>query len=238
LFSKNDLVLYAESYPGLCLPGDCFILYSLVCELECRGDVLEIGAFKGRTAIVLAKGLSDGEKDGFVYTLETNLLKTKDELIRNIDRSGLKQRIRIVFNDSAGYNRLWSGPLKFIWIDTDGNYMSSLADFILWERFLEKGGIIAFSCVSNQGVQRMVKKHIIDSGRFSGITFSKEICFAFKSKDAKSSGILKIFYVRFIYVLYLSAKKMLYWVNNYIPSFSLVVAPLKRLIKRLFDLFL
>jgi predicted O-methyltransferase YrrM len=238
LLNESDLAAYIESYPGLCLPGDCFILYSLVSELECHGDVLEIGAFKGRTAIVMAKGLADRARDGFVYTLESNLLKTKDELTRNIEKSGLSKRIRVIFDDSLGFNRSWSGPLKFIWIDTDGNYLSALSDFILWERFLNQGGVIAFSCVSNQGIQKIVKKHLIDSGRFCGITFSKEICFAFKEKQGKHVGVLKILYIQIIYGLYLSAKKILYRLNDLMPAFSWAGIPLKRVIKKLFDRFL
>ncbi len=235
--SENEFIDFIEKIPGFCFPQDCFMLYTLVSGLQCPGDVLEIGAFKGRTAVALAKGLVDGQKEGMVYSVEANLLNTRDELLCNIDASGAKDRVKVIFMDSARANIGWQAPLKFIWIDGDGNYLTTKADFILWERHLLPGGAIGFGGVSNPDIQRAIKKYIIDSGRFSGITFSKELCIAVKDREAVQATPLRIGYVRCLYRVYMLVKLAFYRSGMNIPA-PLGGRRLKALINKIFERFL
>ncbi len=73
---------------GLCSEEDCFFLYSLARSLKLEGDILDIGSFKGRISIALAKGLVDSGQTDKVYALEVNFFGTKERLLRNIEHFG------------------------------------------------------------------------------------------------------------------------------------------------------
>lgn len=235
---EKDLIDFIRSVPGFCTQEDCVLLYRLISGLSAEGDVLEIGAFKGRTTAVLAKGLIEEKKEGIVYSIDANLFGTKQELLDNLQHAGVAGRVVSIFKDSVGANKGWARPLKFIWIDTDGTYLSAVSDFILWERFLVKGGIIAISCVSNPDIQRMIQEYLVSSGRFTELTYTKKLCFAFKQKEGKSPGPARVLYTRWLYALYLFSKKVLYAVKKAVPFIKGGNGWLKRAIKRFFERFL
>jgi hypothetical protein len=238
MMEGNELIRFIQSVPGFCTQEDCALLYRLVSGLSCRGDILEIGAFKGRTTAVLAKALIDADREGTVYSVDANLFGTKEELLDNLRRAQVDSRVVNIFKDSVGANNGWARPLKFIWIDADGTYLSARSDFILWERFLVTGGIIAISCVANPDIQRVIRECLVSSGRFSDLQYTAKLCFAVKQKQAPAVSFIRLAYVRFLYGFYLFSKKVLYAAKRRVPFVQGKDSRLKSGIKRLFDRFL
>jgi hypothetical protein len=235
---EKDLIDFIRSVPGFCAEDDCALLYRLISDLSVEGDVLEIGAYKGRTTALLAKGLIEGKKAGTVYSIDANLFGTKQELLKNLHRVGVAARVVNIFRDSVRANKGWARSLKFIWIDTDGTYLSAVSDFMLWERFLVNGGIIAISCVTNPDIQRMIDECLVSSGRFHDLTYTSKLCFAFKQKQAKPLATARLLHVRWLYAFYLFSKKVLYAAKKAAPFINERDGGLKRAIKRLFEWFL
>lgn len=224
---------------GLCLEEDCFLLYSLVKDLKLKADILEIGSFKGRVSIALAVGLKESRQDGKAYSIDANLFGTKSQLLKNIERFGVKDLVIPIFTHSAKANKGWRHPLKLIWIDTDGNYFSVKCDFLLWERYLVVGGAIALSAAMSSKIERFVRDCIVGSKRFERITNIGSIVFAYKNKETPPYKRWKIEYIRLIYSFYFALKMILYKLLQIFPSrLTDKEFTLKKIINRAFEILL
>ncbi|MCM8758018.1 MAG: class I SAM-dependent methyltransferase [Candidatus Omnitrophica bacterium] len=157
----------------------------------------------------LALAVKENNMQAKVFSLDINYFNTKEEFINNIKRFNLKDVIIPIFRPSSLATIGWKRPLKFIFIDTDGRYFSIKSDFILWERFLLKDGIIALSCAHSSDIKRFFRKYIENSNRFKDIRICDDIIFAYKQKYAKIK-IIYLIYIRIIYMIYILLKKLIY----------------------------
>jgi hypothetical protein len=190
----------------------------LLKNIESKGVAVEIGSFKGRLTVCLAKALEE-KNEGHLYTVDADILKIKAHLLKNIEGYGLEKWVTPVFNFSAIANRGWSRPINFLWLDTDGNYFSWLADFLLWEPHVVEGGVVALSGASTLSTERILKKHIIASGRFHDITRSGSIIFAYKSKQAKAYPAFQTICIRTSSLCYCVFRKFIYNLKNIFALF-------------------
>jgi len=190
----------------------------LLKNIEAKGVAVEIGSFKGRVTVCLARALEE-KNEGHLYTVDADLLKIRSNLLKNIEGYGLKKWVTPVFSFSAIANRGWSKPINFLWLDTDGNYFSWLADFLLWEPHVVEGGIVALSGASTFSTERILKKYIIGSGRFHDIIRSGSILFAYKGKQAKAYPAFKAIYIRTLSLCYCLFRKFIYNLKKcFLPS--------------------
>ncbi|MCM8791836.1 MAG: class I SAM-dependent methyltransferase [Candidatus Omnitrophica bacterium] len=207
---KETFKTFVRKIDGLCYEEICFLLYSLVKSLShIYADILEIGAYKGRVSVSLALAVKENNMQAKVFSLDINYFNTKKEFINNIERFNLEDVIIPIFKPSSLASIGWRRPLKFIFIDTDGNYFSAKCDFILWERFLLKGGIIALSCADSPPIKRFFNEYIKRSDRFNKFKDTGAIIFAYKEKES-AVYFLKIFYIIITYTIY-SLLKIIYY---------------------------
>jgi len=213
----TQLISLANKIKGLCCAEDCLILYNLIKNLGVKGAALEIGSFEGRVTICLAKALEE-ENKGHLYTIDADILGIKDNLLKNISDFEVKNRVTPIFKYSAIANIGWKEPINFLWMDVDGNYLSWLSEYLLWEPHLVKGGVLAFSGASCLSTQRILNNYVIKSGRFRDVTIAGSIAFAYKDRQEKHCSISKINTVRFLSFIYYSLRKYFYKFRN-IPYF-------------------
>lgn len=202
----RDLI---NSIEGVNSPEACMLLYSLAKDIMAEGVVLEIGSFKGRATISMAKALQETKK-GVVYAVESNLFGSKDAFLNNIARCGVKDYVIPVFSDSARANIGWRNPIKLIWLDNDVNYTTALYDFLLWEPYLAVGGAIVFGYIEIPGIRKFVHDHLTGSGRFKNITISSSLVIAYKDKETPPRVKWKINYFRYLYIIYYMMRKAHY----------------------------
>jgi hypothetical protein len=183
----------------------------------------------------LALGLTETGQGDTIYVIDANLFKTKEDLLKNIEACGFQGRIVTIFNHSAGASKGWKYPLKLIWVDTDGNYFSAKSDFVLWEPYLVKGGLIAFGCAGSEDIKKFVKECIVGSGRFKNIETIGSIIVACKDKDTPLYPLWKTCYVRMMYSLYFLTKRQSYILRNKLFFYWLKKDRLKKIIKALFE---
>jgi hypothetical protein len=221
---------------GLCSEDDCFLLYSLIQDLKSEGDILDIGSFKGRVSVAFAKAIKDSGQKSCVYALESNFFGSRSELLRNISRMGMGGAIYPVFRHSSLAHRGWQKKLKFIWVDTDGNFFSGKCDFLLWEPHLVEGGIIAFSCAESSKIQRVVKECIAASGRFLDAKRSGNIVYARKIKSGKPYPKAKMMRLVSLYYLHYNIRKIIYDLRRTFLLYSSGKDSLaKKLVNKLFE---
>jgi len=206
---KEEFKNFISKIDGLINEESCYVLYSLLKDLNMKADVLELGAYKGRVSVALAMAIKERNDKSKIFSIDFNYFKTKEEFVYNIQSFGLKDIIYPIFKPSSLANIGFKTPLKFIFIDTDGKYFSAKAEFILWERFLLKGGIFAISCADSLEIKRFFKECISNSGRFNNYKQIDNIICAYKVKEFRYNPFI-IFYIQITYTIYLLFKKILY----------------------------
>ena len=111
----------------------------------------------------------------------------------------------------------WNKPISLLWIDGDHRYKYVKTDFIKWEKHLITGGIIALHDYNNEGrlfkplnyvnkkepgIDKLVKKKILESKRFEEIKTVDSIIYARKKRAAGTVEIIKNFLFSSFFFLY------------------------------------
>jgi len=202
---QGNLFNFLRDLPVLLTVEEAQLLYRLAQRSLAAGVIVEIGSFRGGSAIILAKGVAEGNGNK-VYAIDPLPLLEKKLLIKeNLKKAGVADRVELIFQKSETVVRNWNKPISLLWIDGSKDYDNPKLDFLAWEKFLIKGGVIAFhdsrqsiNVAPNSGrlipgfvgTERVVKKYLIDSPRFIKIRFIDSITFA---KKIKNPGWREIF---------------------------------------------
>ncbi|MCF8091006.1 MAG: class I SAM-dependent methyltransferase [Desulfotignum sp.] len=123
--------------------------------IAATGSILEIGSFKGKSTIILAKAAAAaGMKQIFAcdplsLTCETDPKDAFGEELPRLFHENLKQHnvqdiVQFYQIRATDLARIWDKPLKALWIDGDHTYAGTISDITLFERHLSKGGIACF----------------------------------------------------------------------------------------------
>jgi len=158
-----------------------------------RGCVLEIGAFKGASTIVLAKAAraaSDREIwtcDPFTNPCGMDLPEGTcyPEFSNNLRRSGEENFVQVFKGISQDLAKQWREPIRILWIDGDHRYEATKRDFELFRPFLTDGAIVAFHDVLGwqRGPCRVFANNVLLSEGFGACGLSGTIGWAQLVKD-------------------------------------------------------
>jgi len=121
--------------------------------VEAQGEILEIGSFKGKSTIILAKAAQSfcQQKihacDPLSLPCSTDPDDAKgddlpDIFYSNIKKHNVYDRINFFRMKSDELARTWTKPLKILWIDGDHTYKGAISDIMLFERHLSSGAIV------------------------------------------------------------------------------------------------
>jgi predicted O-methyltransferase YrrM len=158
-------------------------LYRLGQVDHCPGVIVEIGSFKGKSTIALARGAA-ASHGATVFAIDPHRIQpeegyledTEAEFFANIRRGGVEQHVvpMIMTSEMAAQN--WNRPVRLLWIDGDHRYEPSNLDFTLWEPHVVEGGIIAMhDTIRKQGPKRVLWEKVFCSGRFQEIVIVDNI---------------------------------------------------------------
>jgi len=119
-----------------------------------KGEILEIGSFKGKSTIILAKGASLTARTKVVAVDpltspaatdpdlkgEESCLKDFQANLRNTD---VEKNVEFHCKYSWELAEVWNRDIRLLWIDGDHTYSGTKSDFDMFSRFLSNGAIIA-----------------------------------------------------------------------------------------------
>ncbi|MBU2453379.1 MAG: class I SAM-dependent methyltransferase [Proteobacteria bacterium] len=148
--------------------------------LQVPGEILEIGSFKGKSTIILAKSaLSSGTNkifacDPLSLSCSTDPVDATGDALpgifkKNIEDSGLSQNVEFYQMKSSQLADVWGKPLKILWIDGDHTYQGVLSDIFFYKKHLVPGAIVCLHDVLHgfDGPIRAFMEQILLSDEFA-----------------------------------------------------------------------
>ncbi len=140
------------------------------------GEVLEIGSYRGRSTVVLAKGaLWAGQDkvvacDPFVPVAPTDPVGSSHEVfLANLRRHGVESHVQLHHTWSAELARTWDRPLRLLWVDGNHDYAAVRADVEAYLPHLAPGALVALHDVDRAewpGPTQCFMEDILLSDRF------------------------------------------------------------------------
>lgn len=132
----------------------------------CEGDILEIGAYRGKSTIVLAKAaeLAGGNRVATVDPLpdegpmgrrSDDLPSAREQLEANLRRAEVAERVEVHQCYSQDIARRWNRPLRLLWLDGAESYDVVRDDIEMLSPWLADCGIIAMHDVLNASGERI-----------------------------------------------------------------------------------
>lgn len=197
-FTEN-LLKEAETVEGFLSENEMRFLALLAACPTAEGDVLEIGSFKGKSTIILAKAAQlAGEAK--IYAVDPLTAPSETDPDLRGDESSLKdfklniERCNVAdvieFHQTFSYNlaETWTRPLRFLWIDGDHTYKGTKLDFDGFAPFLSDGAIVAIHDVLHafDGGVRVFMEEVLLSPNFGACGFCGSIGWAQFRKDEQT----------------------------------------------------
>ena len=125
------------------------------------GAVVEIGSYKGRSALWLGKACQ-AVGGHALYAIDPHHGGTEMNFRDNIARAGLSAKVVPLVMPSMQALEDWNEPIGFLWIDGDHSYDAVCQDFYGWSRYVKEGGIVALhDTYSFEGVRQLVDEEIL-----------------------------------------------------------------------------
>ncbi len=156
-----------------------------------RGEILEIGSFKGRSTIVLALAsrLAGDTRIMAVDPLTSpsvtdpalgrNEASASKDFESNLAAAGVRSRVEFhqMFSHELAADWPKSRKIRLLWIDGDHTHAGVKRDFDLFSPYLADGAIVAFHDVLHHhgGPARVMAEDVLLSGNFGAAGLSGSI---------------------------------------------------------------
>ncbi len=124
------------------------LLYRLASQVA-EGCIVEVGSFRGRSTVVLARGSEHGH-GARVYAVEPHEPfvgprggefgpEDRAAFFRNMVRTGAYRTVRLLNTSSEIVAPGWTEPVALLWLDGDHSYEGVRRDFDAWAPHLLPG---------------------------------------------------------------------------------------------------
>lgn len=157
---------WAADVEGYAREHECRYLYDFACKTPADGVIVELGTYKGRTAIALAQSGRhvyaidhfEAEDKDFIPLNDHRIGNyTADEVRANAKRYGVE--IDVINNKTLDAGRRWLSDheqIDLLFIDADHHYEAVRADFEAWSPFVAPDGVVIFDDVLFSGPMRLL----------------------------------------------------------------------------------
>jgi predicted O-methyltransferase YrrM len=187
----NEAWEETQKVPGHLTKNEARFLGLLAACVPGKGAVVEIGSFKGRSTVMLAK-VASHYGQGPVVAIDPHnsdiLLKTEDhpedssyrDFLRNIHAAGVFNQVEPHLARSMDITKSWNRPIRVLWIDGDHSYEGAKGDLEGFLPHLEPQGVVAFHDALNvfPGPIRVFVENVLGSDRFGAAGFVHSIAWA------------------------------------------------------------
>jgi len=192
---------------------DC--LYRLGQINHCNGVIVEIGSYKGKSTIALARGAAKTH-NAKIYAIDPHKPlpeegyseDTEAAFMANIKNAGVEGQVVPMIMTSAQAAEGWNQPIRLLWIDGDHRYEPTRLDFALWEPHVVEGGIIAMhDTIRKKGPKRVLWENVFRSQRFQDVVIIDNITAVRKVGKITPWAALKKLSTLALRAIYIAARK-------------------------------
>ncbi len=177
--------------PGYLLENEAKFLGLLATITPAQGAIVEIGSYRGRSTVMLAKvaahyGLGpmvaiDPHNSPILLNPDgSNRFSSYEDFLQNIRGAGVADHVEPHLAYSTALSPTWNRPIRLLWIDGDHSYPGAKADFDGFLPHLAPNGVLALhDALSNfAGPIRVFVEEILRSDRFGPAGFLHSIAWA------------------------------------------------------------
>ena len=138
-----------------------------------RGVIVEIGSWKGKSTIFLARGSQLGAAVP-VYAIDRHRSPRFEVFLRNIRRAGVSDLVRPIRARSQDAADDFREPVELLFVDGAHDEQLVRSDFDKWVPKVIEGGTVAFHDTTwHSGPRRVVGQRLYRSDSFSDVRFVK-----------------------------------------------------------------
>jgi len=176
--NPDELRAFLLSYRGGVSVDEGLALHRYAADCA-GGDIVEIGSFRGKSAVALAEGARHlpvqvvcidphAEFTG-VYGGKFGP-KDRGAFYAVMLQTGLSERVALINLPSREAARVWRGPIGLLFIDGDHSLRGARGDFEAWDPHVCIGGIVGFDDATDPAIGPVkVIEQILASGRYAAL---------------------------------------------------------------------
>jgi predicted O-methyltransferase YrrM len=187
-----------KDVPGFLGENEARFLGLLAACIPAQGAIVEIGSFKGRSTVMLAK-VASHYGSGPIISIDphTHILatgrdsdthpSTYNDFLTSLRGAGVEQHVEIHRELSKEVSRDWDRTIRFLWIDGDHSYEGAKEDFDGFMSFVSPMGVVALHDALNNfpGPIRVFVEEMLRPERFGPAGFVHSIAWAqFRPTDS------------------------------------------------------
>jgi predicted O-methyltransferase YrrM len=183
--------------PGHLAENETRFLGLLAACVPARGTIVEIGSFKGRSTVMLAKVAShyglgpvvaiDPHNSPILLDHQANPeASSYQDFLNSIRTAGVSNHVEPHVAYSTDVAESWHRPIRLLWIDGDHSYEGAKQDLDKFSPHLVPAGVVAFHDALNAfpGPIRVFVEDVLGSDRFGPAGFVHSIAWAqFRPED-------------------------------------------------------
>jgi predicted O-methyltransferase YrrM len=187
-----------DEFEGMISPAEAELLHRFAAGLG-AGCIVEIGSWRGKSAIALARGAAQKplHQRPMVYCVEPHSSfkgvyggvfgpTDRAAFYEVMLRSGCSESVALVNLPSVSAAQAWPHPIGFLFIDGDHTEGAVADDVAAWERHVVDGGFIAFDDALDAeiGPSRVIAR-LLQSGRYRTAETAGKIVVLHKLPDTE-----------------------------------------------------
>ncbi|MGC1483031.1 MAG: class I SAM-dependent methyltransferase [Candidatus Acidiferrum sp.] len=196
----NDAWEETRKVPGHLTENEARFLGLLAACVPASGTIMEIGSFKGRSTVMLAKVAShygcgpivaiDPHNSPILLDHHANPeASSYQDFLNNIHAAGVSSHVEAHAAYSKDMANTWNRPIRLLWIDGDHSYEGAKNDLEGFFPHLTPLGVVAYHDALNAfpGPIRVFVEEVLHSDRFGPAGFVQSIAWAqFRPEDGRA----------------------------------------------------
>jgi predicted O-methyltransferase YrrM len=176
--------------PGYLLENEAKFLGVLAAITPAQGSIVEIGSYRGRSTVMLAKVAAhygcgpivaiDPHNSPILLGPGSLKRSSYDDFLESLRNANIENHVEPHVAYSSDVSASWTRPIRLLWIDGDHSYQGAKADLDGFLPHLAAGGVIALhDALSNfEGPIRIFVEEMLRSDRFGPAGFVHSIAWA------------------------------------------------------------
>jgi len=189
----------ARNVPGYLMENEARLLGTIAACTPATGAIVEIGSFKGKSTVMLAKVAAHYGLGNIVAIDPHNSPELLDheadpaassfqDFLNNIEAAGVSSHVEVHRAYSKDVSSTWDRPIRFLWIDGDHTYQGAKTDFDGFFPHVLPTGVVALHDALNvfSGPIRVFVEDMLRSDEFGAAGFVHSIAWSqFRPQDGK-----------------------------------------------------